>query len=421
MQKHSGGTSLLVKVGACDAERRLLTAIRCIPACRGLLLALLLVEASLEAYFKLTGLPRVAAWLAVAKALIERTEQLEDEGAVGLRSAAHAAQVSVYSRLCTRYAVRLKPSCHERALALLGMLILDACSQGRQIHEAPVAGWYTLIQGGGRSDDWKDFVALVPISLGELHIAHTSVKTPGLADLLSHVIAALGRPVVEPSRESLGPSGPGTTQPEDEKSPPNEPPSTGDEEGSSDELAEGEDDPATNRREGGKRGPLDTKKSRENPIGWLVKAANYAPHLQRFDLLGHLDRLHPQVAQACWKNYRERFQSNDAQEKVWVAFAHVTQRLAQPARIGLALRLDGTRSTRLDVAGGTVVWNLLAALSASAEPALNALKPEQASYALTLPLDADIADYLRQCLTLRPNATTLAELLGIDTEPELLK
>lgn len=415
------GTNLLDKVGVCDAERRLLTAIRCVPACRGLLLALLLVEAALEAYFKLTGLPRVAAWLAVAKSLIERVEQLETEGVVGLRSAAHGAQSSVYTRLCASYAARLKPSCHERALALLGRLILDACAQDRPLHEAPVAGWYTLIQGGGRSGDWKEFVCLVPIALDELHTAHKTAKTPGLVDLLSHVIAALGRPLVEPARESLGTGAPGVTQPTHEQSPPDEPTSPGGEQGNSDELADGEDDPAANSREGGKRGPLDTKKSRENPIAWLVKAANYAPHLQRFDLIGHIDRLHPLVTQACWKNYRECFQSKGAQEKVWGAFAHVTQRLAQPARIGLALRLDGSRSTKLDVAGGAVVWNLLAALSASADPALDALKSEHGTYALTLPLDADIADYLRQCLTLRPTALTLAELLGIDTDPEFLK
>lgn len=67
MPIHEDGTSLLVRLGACDAERRLLAAIRCVPSCCGVLLALLLVEAALEAYFKLSGLPRVGAWLAVAK------------------------------------------------------------------------------------------------------------------------------------------------------------------------------------------------------------------------------------------------------------------------------------------------------------------------------------------------------------------
>ncbi|KPF45257.1 hypothetical protein D621_18110 [beta proteobacterium AAP51] len=67
------------------------------------------------------------------------------------------------------------------------------------------------------------------------------------------------------------------------------------------------------------------------------------------------------------------------------------------------------------------MWNLLAALSASADPALDALKPEQRSYAVTLPLDADVADYLRQCRALRPDASSLAELLAIDTTAESLK
>jgi hypothetical protein len=418
---HSDGAGLLVKVGACDAERRLLTAIRCVPSCRGLLLALLLVEAALEAYFKLSGLPRAGAWLAVARMLIDRVEQLEDEGTVGLRSAERGAQVSVYSRLCATYAAQLKPQCHERALALLGMLILDACSQDRPLQEAPVAGWYTLIQGGGRSADWKEFIELVPISLEDLHATLTSSKTSGLSDLLTAVIAALGRPWLDPDRDPLAQSTSNPAPPDKGRSAPDEPGSAAAGEVNEVDLAEGEDDPNDDRQEKKKRGPLNTKEARENPVAWLVKAANYATHIQRFDLIGYIDRLHPLVTQACWKNYREGFNSLDQREKAWVAFAHVTQRLAQPARIGLALRLDGKRSTQLDVPGGGVIWNLLAALSASANPALDALNPEHRSYALTLPLDADIADYLRQCLALRPDASTLAELLGIDTSAESLK
>jgi hypothetical protein len=406
------GANLLARVGVSRAEKRLLTAIRCVASCRGLLLALLLVEAALDAYFRNSGLPRVGAWLRLTRTLIERCEALEDDGIGGLRTPVRSNQASVFSRLCATYAPRLAPQCHDRALALLGMLVADACSSDRPLVESAIAGWYTLIQASGRSNDWLTFCECVPTSLPDLRISLAGARSPGLSDLLSNLVAALGRPLVDPPLDLAGcETVPGA-------------PSQGDTpEVDDDELSEGEDDPEAPPRHGKHkvRGTLDNERARANPVAWLLEAANYAYHSQRFDLIGDRDRLHPQATKERWQYLKEKFRHGRAQERLFVAFAHVSQRLAQPARIALHLRLDGKRSTQLDVAGGAAVWNCRAALSASADPALDALELRDRSFAIRRLLDADIADYFRLCLVERPDASSLAELLGVDTSPEALK
>ncbi|MDN3921470.1 hypothetical protein [Roseateles violae] len=292
------------------------------------------------------------------------------------------------------------------------MLVADACSSDRPLGESAVAGWYTLIHASGRQSDWRAFVEIVPTSLLDLNIALAQARSPGLVDLLSNLIAALSRPLLDP---------PANAPSRDVES---GVPSHGDVSASDvDELSEGEEDPDVSPRRGKQRlrGPLDNEKARANPVAWMLEASNYAYHSQRVDLIGDRDRLHPKATMERWRFLKERYRNGGSQERQFVAFAHVSQRLAQPARVALPLRLDGKRSTQLDVPGGTVVWNCLAALSASADPALDALELRQRSFAIHRLLDADIADYLRLRLVEQPDASTLAELLGIDTTPDALK
>ena len=191
----------LARVGHSHAEKTLLKAIRCPQSCRGLLPALILIESAIAEYLKVSSLPRVARWLEVVCTLIERVEHLDEEGLGGLRTPDKSAPEMVYSRLCTQYAPRLQASCHERALALLGMLILDACAQDRPLVESVIAAWYTLMLGNSRAADWRTFSTTVPTSLPELNFALESARTSGLINLISGLVAALGRPIKDPEQD----------------------------------------------------------------------------------------------------------------------------------------------------------------------------------------------------------------------------
>ena len=416
------GVNLLAKVGVSDAEKRILSAIGCPDTCRGLLFALLLIELALQSFLRASALERVEAWLEVVQGLIDRVEALSEDGVAGLQTPVHGEQATTYGRLCRQYPLRLNAESHQSALTLLGMLVVDAASQQTEVSGLAISGWYTLITGAGAKAsapaDWRAFSGHVPESLPDLSTALSKAATSGLIAVISAVVAALGRPVHDPDTEVDDQSESDDIDETDDEGADTEAsasPGSGDDGEDSDEHAEGEHDPEVPRTGRRKlRGPLDSKPARENPVGWVIKSANFAAHLQRFDLIGDRDRLHPLVTQTLWRSLKDSFNAGAGQARPNVAFAHISQRLALPARIAMHLRLDRSRSTRLDVPRGEVVWNYRAALDADADPALSAIEPHCETYCIRLALDQDIADYLRLCLADRPEAETLADLLGID-------
>jgi hypothetical protein len=411
------GTKLRAQVGTTDAQRRLLHAIRCIESCRGLLVALVLIEMALECYFRSSGHQRVELWLGVCTDLIERVETLEEAGATGFRTPSPGEEAAVYRRLVSTSRGALDPEIRERTLCQLAILVVDACSRHAGMDEPTIEAWSTLHQGNfrraGTANDWIAFAASVPFELKQLNTSLSTATTPGLQNLIGGLVEALGRPIAEPADQPDAGSGPAA---EDTVSEATES-ETADFEDDSEDADEDDPRSRTSKRKK-KRGPLNTHQARENPVAWRIKSDNFATHIQRFDLIGDRDRLDPLSTQAHWRSLKRAFREDSDEARKQVAFAHVSQRAAAPARIALDLRLDSSRSTRLDIPRGELVWNYRAALDKTADPALSAIGHDAEQFCIRLVLDADVADYLRLCLLERPSAATLAELLNIKVADE---
>lgn len=398
-------SELCSKLRASLAEAQLLSAICCPESGQGLIAALTRTETALAAYFEYSELPRVEAWLKVCHALADKCEDLHEAGFVDLGLAPDECS-SVFADLASKSAHRLTDAAAVKTDQLLGVVLAGAISSNTPPAVLALEAWSTLRRAGrgrkGAHADWGKLIEAVPVTADEIKAALGWVTAAGLRELLEEALHYASTAVDAP------PAGTTTATAAD---------------GAPVGLAadarsaktafnpDRHEDPDAERSSSKKR---DDTKAQKNPIGWLIKSANYGRYVQRFGLVGDRDHQHPLTLQLVCQRLKAKFSEGDPVARDRVAFSHVSLRSALPGRLALHLPISGATYPRLDIARGELLWCYRQALDSNrdADGYAPPLGPTCEEHVIRLVLDADIAQHLRLRRLDRPDAKTMGELLG---------
>lgn len=409
-------SELCSKLRASLAEAQLLSAICCPESGQGLIAALTRTETALGAYFEYSELPRVEAWLKVCHALADKCEDFHEGGFVDLGLAPDKCS-SVFAELASKAVHRPTGEAAVKTDQLLGLVLAGAISSNTQPAVLAIEAWSTLRRAGrgrkGAHADWGKLIDAVPVSTDEIEAALGWVTATGLRELLEEALhyggAAVDAPPVDAPKATTadGTSVGLATDGRSAKTAFNP------------DLHEDPDTerPASKKREHKKR---DDTKAKKNPIGWLIKSANYGRYVQRFGLVGDRDHQHPLTLQLVCQRLKAKFSEGDLVARDRVAFSHVSLRSALPGRLALHLPVAGTSYPRLDITRGELLWCYRQALDSNRDEDGYAppLGPTCEEHVIRLVLDADIAQLLRLRRLDRPDAKTMGELLGVGQTEE---